>query len=670
MIGNSLGLGLITKPMINQTIYHHGENVKSIYLSGDSLYLATLQGSLCRINLKTNQEKALYSYSFDFYELKKGLGKDIMALGSHSFGSVEKSNHFKNFDETPVPPLLALKSFELHNNRPVFVAHIGLVQLNTALNKLVNVVRSVGLTSIQNFNSTFYVSTSEGLKIWEKDSILSCHIPGLPEGIPIKKLKPYYSKYLFAATEGYGIFAIDGERYFEMPATKGLSVENLFVENDTAIWLATQKGVYLLHFNPNDPFGSSVQDVFFQCDGLVSDYVNDITVTEKDVFAATDKGVSVLHKKLLFNQPNPLLYVDEVWKGKQKLTLKPIRFPYSSEPFIVKYGAIRFAGREHLTFHYALDQGHWIATTSQELSFNNLKPGQHTLRIKVTNHHADSSLKSLSIYVDPLWWQTLWFKATLILVLLILLYLLYVFTKNRIAKREKEKADFNQKLSSLELMALRSQMNPHFVFNSLGAIQYYIQENQLELSEKYLVKFSKLIRLFFEYSRVRVLSLKEEIELIENYLNVEKMRFGEDLDFSISVDSELDIEESNIPSMLLQPLVENAINHGLFHKKGKGKVEIEFLSNKNNGFEVYIKDDGIGFKKGNAIRKSSPENYRSSSTEVIKENISLLNQQGEWQVNYKTKTRDPERENSGTVVHLNFKLKRENIHENQNSARR
>ncbi|WP_373942203.1 histidine kinase [Polaribacter sejongensis] len=130
----------------------------------------------------------------------------------------------------------------------------------------------------------------------------------------------------------------------------------------------------------------------------------------------------------------------------------------------------------------------------------------------------------------------------------------------------------NQKRQhDLELKALRSQMNPHFVHNSLNAIQYYIQQNDVETSENYLAKFSKLMRQFFDYSRRKSVSLSEEISLLENYLQIEKLRFEEKIEYEIKVDPELDIEEEQIPSMLIQPLVENAINHGLFHKKGMEK---------------------------------------------------------------------------------------------------
>ena len=107
-------------------------------------------------------------------------------------------------------------------------------------------------------------------------------------------------------------------------------------------------------------------------------------------------------------------------------------------------------------------------------------------------------------------------------------------------------------------------------------ILYYIQRSEIDQSENYLVKFSKLIRLFFEYSRRQSITIKEEVDLLNNYLEVEQLRFEDKLQYQIQIDERLDQEEQFIPSMILQPIVENAVNHGLFHKQGKGTVTIAF----------------------------------------------------------------------------------------------
>ena len=158
-------------------------------------------------------------------------------------------------------------------------------------------------------------------------------------------------------------------------------------------------------------------------------------------------------------------------------------------------------------------------------------------------------------------------------------------------------------------------------------------------------KFSQLIRLFFEYSRRQTITIKEELELLTNYLDIEKLRFEEKLNYNITVCEKIDVEEQRIPSMLLQPIVENAVNHGLFHKKENGTVEVLFKQLKEDSFKVTIKDDGIGINKAKSIFKASSKNYQSNSSNVLKE----------WQVDYKIEDiSEIEKDKTGTIVTLIF----------------
>lgn len=237
----------------------------------------------------------------------------------------------------------------------------------------------------------------------------------------------------------------------------------------------------------------------------------------------------------------------------------------------------------------------------------------------------------------------------------VLLFLVFVKRKNKLMQQNIEAALKSQKKHhELELKALRSQLNPHFVHNSLNAIQYYIQQNDVETSENYLAKFSKLMRQFFDYSRRQNIRISEEISLLKNYLEIEKMRFEEKLEYSIIVDPELDIEEEEIPSMILQPLVENAINHGLFHKKGKGHVSIQFNKISSTCFEVIVIDNGIGINKAKSLNKSIKKPTESHSSSVLEERIHYLKQSNKWQINYNIEDRSQKNSVSGTEISLTF----------------
>lgn len=249
----------------------------------------------------------------------------------------------------------------------------------------------------------------------------------------------------------------------------------------------------------------------------------------------------------------------------------------------------------------------------------------------------------------------LFFVALLIVISIVVLFMDFNNKKNKLVQENLEAALNSQKRQhELELKALRGQMNPHFVHNSLNAIQYYIQINDVETSENYLAKFSKLMRQFFDYSRQQNIRISEEISLLENYLQIEKLRFEEKLEYSIVVDPNLDIEEEQIPSMILQPLVENAINHGLFHKQGKGHVSIQFSYINDSSFEVCIIDNGIGIIKAKTMNNTIKRENESHSSSVLEERLHFLKESDLWQVEYTIEDRSLTNSASGTEITLIF----------------
>lgn len=244
----------------------------------------------------------------------------------------------------------------------------------------------------------------------------------------------------------------------------------------------------------------------------------------------------------------------------------------------------------------------------------------------------------------------------LIIIAVVFLFIIFYSRKNKLIQQNLKAELINQKRQhEVELKALRSQMNPHFVYNSLNAIQYYIQKNDVETSEAYLTNFSKLVRQFFDFSRRKTVSIKEEIDLLENYLSIEKLRFEDKINYHIDIDDKLDIEEEHIPTMILQPIVENAINHGLFHKHKQGNLSLKFNLMSPNSFQVVITDDGIGIKASKNLKKNLTDKQNSHSSLVLEERIHFLNQSSNFTVDYSITDLSSKNINeTGTRVVLTF----------------
>jgi sensor histidine kinase YesM len=184
--------------------------------------------------------------------------------------------------------------------------------------------------------------------------------------------------------------------------------------------------------------------------------------------------------------------------------------------------------------------------------------------------------------------------VTLVLALMFLLFKNWL----RLERSEKAKqvAELKQKATELEMQALRAQMNPHFVFNSLNSINRFILKKQGAEASEYLTKFSKLIRMILNSSANVAVSLAEDLEALRLYLELESLRFDNKFNYKIECDPEMDADQIQVPPMLLQPFVENAIWHGLMNKEGEGHVWIN-ISQENSTLLCTITDDGIGRKK-------------------------------------------------------------------------
>ena len=185
--------------------------------------------------------------------------------------------------------------------------------------------------------------------------------------------------------------------------------------------------------------------------------------------------------------------------------------------------------------------------------------------------------------------------------------------------------EFERKLAGTEMMALRSQMNPHFIFNSLNSIKFYTLQNDSILASEYLTKFARLIRLVLENSQLELVTLKKELEALQLYIDLEAMRFKEKLSFVIEVSPEVDVQYVRIPPMLLQPYVENSIWHGLMHKPEGGRVTIH-IQHSNESLIIEIVDDGIGRARAAELKSKSGDNHKSLGLQVTAERIRMINQ--------------------------------------------
>lgn len=207
------------------------------------------------------------------------------------------------------------------------------------------------------------------------------------------------------------------------------------------------------------------------------------------------------------------------------------------------------------------------------------------------------------------------------------LYLFHQRLKNQnmlSAKSEELKsAQFKQQLSELEMKALRAQMNPHFIFNCLNSINRMVMSGESRNAARYLTKFAKLIRLMLENSEHSTVSLADELTMLKAYLDLERLRFKEKINYQFTIDDEIDCETTNLPPMVLQPFIENAILHGLMHKDTPGLVNIS-ISEDTVGLKCTIQDNGVGREKSMILQRTLLGKRKSMGLQITEQRLEIF----------------------------------------------
>ncbi len=658
------GVSLLPNSQLQTQQYLQNQKVQKINSIQDNFYAGINDDGFYKLDKNTNTFKLLNQFNranAEVYQIKedavsnqnyfitanKTYSLKTSKLGKLKIKTLKEYGSNNSF-------LVGIKDIIYYKGYNYFVTSSYLIKNKNPLEPSLNIAAKSGLLFAEVYKNQLYIAGSDGLYQVINDSLVRPKLKNELLDIPISSIAST-NDFLLVGTDGRGVYLYAESELFHLKETDGLSVQRI-IQDDNDLWLATQKGVKKIELNQENLTDSKIVDAFYGTDGLLQNNTNDIFIDDHYLYAASDMGLAKLDVNNLVYKQLPKLY-----------------FKTQNDTLFYKNGArdhvtITFAlqdyvNQEHITYKYRLlpTQKEWITSGTKTLNFSNLAPKLYTLEVTATDQHYNKSISRQYLNIIPGWYQNIYSKIGFALVVLFSFLFFVTKLKHRILKKEQAKAQQEKRVAGLELQALRSQMNPHFVHNSLNAILYFIQRNEVELSENYLSKFSKLIRLFFEYSRRQNITIKEELNLLNNYLEIEKLRFEEKLQYQINVCDKIDEEDQLIPSMLLQPILENAINHGLFHKKENGKVTIDLKQIKENTFQVTVKDNGIGINKAKDLFKVSSKNYQSNSSAVLHERLDLLNKSNEWLIVYTIKDlSEIDIKTTGTLVTLIFTQKYSN----------
>lgn len=282
-------------------------------------------------------------------------------------------------------------------------------------------------------------------------------------------------------------------------------------------------------------------------------------------------------------------------------------------------------------FRYRLKEfDDWVESGAERMAnYTNIPSGHYVFQLQAANNEGawNEEMLELPVHIATPWWQAWWFRAITILAIAALTYWLYRFRISQVRKKEKMKSQYEKKLANVEMTALLAQMNPHFLFNSLNSIDSYIIKNESGKASEYLNNFARLMRLILQNSRSNYISLRDELEALDLYLQMEGLRFKDKFQYEIIIDPGIDPGSYVIPPMLLQPYVENAIWHGLMHKNDGTTRRVEIrISQENNNLVCTVQDNGIGRQKAQELKAHKTGNRkRSMGMQITRDRIEMIN---------------------------------------------
>ncbi|OPZ99738.1 MAG: putative sensor-like histidine kinase [Bacteroidetes bacterium ADurb.Bin408] len=495
-------------------------------------------------------------------------------------------------------------------------------------------------------NGYLWISTFNGLNkfdIKKKTFERYYHIPENYNSLSNNRIFSVYKdneNILWIATMGGGLNKYDFKTntikaYTEEEGMPNNIVYNILEDHLGNLWLSTNFGLSkfnkknetFVNYDIRDGIQSSEFNLGAACktsDGeLLFGGMQGFNLFKPEIITENKHHPPVLVTAFkVFNKPHQYQYGNG----------DTIELSYHDNFFSFEFASLEFSNPDKIKYAFTLenfDKG-WLyaEATRRYAEYTNIPPGVYTFRVKATDSQGLWLPETCHLYliIHNVWWRSLWFKASIVLFILIIIALIIYDRYRKIRRKhrwEKQKLQLEKQLFDLKQKALSLQMNPHFIFNTLNAIQTFILKDNTDQAIQFMGKLSQLMRLILSSTREVYVPLINEVKILTYYLDLEKIRFNEKFDYTIHVDNAIDTEFTGVPPMLIQPFVENAVLHGIMHKKEKGHISIIFKPAKDN-IHCIIKDDGIGREKSALLKKEKGLSHTSRGIAIIADRLSLF----------------------------------------------
>lgn len=465
---------------------------------------------------------------------------------------------------------------------------------------------------------------------------------------------------VWVGTSANGVFILkNGNIVKHLTTDDGLTSDicrNLFIDNKDDVWVSTNMGISYITNNNGHLLVTKLNDN--NC--LPDNNVNDVLVEDDTVYVACNSGVAFFNQHNIISGNILPVYVTRLKFGNRDVVIDDPApaTELSNNTITIFFSALAYSGNQNLRYEYYIKEigDRPITTRNGSVTYSGLAPGTYNFYVWGVDVFGNKSKQPahISFTILPAWYQLWWVRTLAALLLIAIVAGITYLVSKRYERRRQLSNELRQTISRLELDAIKQQIDPHFIFNCLNAIQGVIYKSDTDTAAYFINRFARLMRKGLMLSKETFISIDEEYSFIDNYLEVEQLRLNKTFDYSITIDPAINKSQPIVPAFIVHPFVENAINHGIKYLKGQnGYINISVI--KKDKIEIHITDNGIGINASRKLKEANASGHQSKGISLILSRVESLNEIYNRSINIQIADRsDQPGKERGTHIIISF----------------
>jgi ligand-binding sensor domain-containing protein len=467
----------------------------------------------------------------------------------------------------------------------------------------------------------YYVTDSFNSYTRIKDKLLATRINHI-----IKK-----DNVFILSTKEKGLIFWDGKKAWNIDTHEGLlsnECRKAMLDKQGNIWVATNKGISKIEKTADGKF--EINNLTAN-EGLLNSDVNNFNIIDNEIWIPNESGLTKFNTSIhIKNTILPPAYITTIAVDDSVYVLNSFSaIPYQHNYIKFNYNGLSYKSNGDLFYEYRLTglDTSWKITKNTQVQFTRLGAGEYVFEVRAikNNYLKSAEAATFKFIIYPPWYKTWWFLSLSILTTASVMYLFFWIRFKRLKTREEEKTRLITQVTETEIKALRAQTNPHFIFNALNSISLFVLKNKSDKAHFYLMRFARLMRDVLENSEHDVINLDKEFSILEKYMELELLRFGGKYKFEIDIPEDVLNANIQIPPLLLQPIIENAIWHGLMPLEDREGFLLLKAGKNANRVTITVEDNGIGRKRSAEIKMGLESHKTSKGIFMTKNRIELFN---------------------------------------------